>query len=153
MTTDPVAAEILETIDGDRDDVVALCLALGNMRDYPGEEREVAGAVVAWLEDAGIEAWLQHLSEHSANAVGILRGTGDRASGARLWAAPIGPRPQGMDLVDDALWVNTQDGLFELDLEIEPQIRAATGTAPRSTARSGAAEQFAEQIVEIRPEG
>ncbi len=83
MTTDPVAAEILETIDGDRDDVVALCLALGNMRDYPGEEREVAGAVVAWLEDAGIEAWLQHLSEHSANAVGILRGTGDRASGAR----------------------------------------------------------------------
>ena len=40
----------------------------------------------------------------------------DLGSGDRLWELPMGPRPQGMDLTDDALWVNTQDGLFELDL-------------------------------------
>jgi DNA-binding beta-propeller fold protein YncE len=40
----------------------------------------------------------------------------DLDSGERLWELPMGPRPQGVDLTDDALWVNTQDGLFELDL-------------------------------------
>ncbi|MDP6946749.1 MAG: hypothetical protein QF464_21545, partial [Myxococcota bacterium] len=40
----------------------------------------------------------------------------DLDSGERVWSLPIGPRPQGMDLVDDALWVNTQDGLFEVTL-------------------------------------
>ncbi len=83
MAADACAAEILKTIDRDRGDVVDLCVALGNLRDYPGEEREVADAVVAWLDEAGIEAWLQHISTDSANAVGVLRGTGDRASGAR----------------------------------------------------------------------
>ena len=40
----------------------------------------------------------------------------DLESGERLWEMGIGPRPQGADLTDDALWVNTQDGLFEIDL-------------------------------------
>ena len=40
----------------------------------------------------------------------------DLDSGDRLWELAMGPRPQGVDLTDDALWINTQDGLFELDL-------------------------------------
>ena len=83
MAADASAVEILKTIDRDREDVVGLCVTLGNLRDYPGEEREVAEAVAAWLDEAGIQAWLQRISEDSANAVGVLRGTGDRASGAR----------------------------------------------------------------------
>ena len=83
MADDPSAAEILTAIDRDRGDVVDLCVALGNLRDYPGDEREVGEAVVAWLDEAGIQAWLQQISEDSANAVGVLRGTGDRASGGR----------------------------------------------------------------------
>ncbi len=70
MAADPSAAEVLKTIDRDRGEVVDLCVALGNLRDYPGEEREVGEAVVAWLDEAGIEAWLQHISGDSANAVG-----------------------------------------------------------------------------------
>ena len=83
MAADASAVEILKTIDRDREDVVGLCVTLGNLRDYPGEEREVAEAVAAWLDEAGIQAWLVRISEDSANAVGVLRGTGDRASGAR----------------------------------------------------------------------
>lgn len=41
----------------------------------------------------------------------------DLESGERLWELAIGPRPQGADLTDDALWINTQDGLFEIDLK------------------------------------
>ena len=41
----------------------------------------------------------------------------DLEDGERLWELAIGPRPQGADLTDDALWINTQDGLFEIDLK------------------------------------
>lgn len=74
---------ILNAIDADRSDLVALCLELGNARDYPGEELEVGRAAADWLARAGIEAHLQHLSEDSVNLVGRLRGTGDRAGGGR----------------------------------------------------------------------
>lgn len=46
MAADPLVAEILKIIDGDRGKIVDLCVALGNLRDYPGEEREVGEAVV-----------------------------------------------------------------------------------------------------------
>ncbi len=83
MAADPLVAQMLKTIDGDRGEIADLCVTFGNLRDYPGEEREVGEAVVAWLDEANIEAWLQQLSEDSVNAVGILRGAGDRASGGR----------------------------------------------------------------------
>ena len=74
---------VIEIVDGDRQDLIDLCLRLGNARDYAGDEREVAEAVEAWLAEAGIETRLQRIGETSANAIGILRGTGDRSSGAR----------------------------------------------------------------------
>ncbi len=83
MAADPLVAQMLKTIDGDRGEIADLCVTFGNLRDYPGEEREVGEAVVAWLDEANIEAWLQQISEDSVNAVGILRGAGDRASGGR----------------------------------------------------------------------
>ena len=74
---------VIEIIDGERQELIDLCLRLGNARDYAGDEREVAEAVEAWLAQAGIETRLQRISETSVNAVGILRGTGDRSGGAR----------------------------------------------------------------------
>ena len=74
---------IIEVVDGERQELIDLCLRLGNARDYAGDEREVAEAVEAWLSEAGIETRLQRIDETSANAVGILRGTGDRSGGAR----------------------------------------------------------------------
>ena len=74
---------VIEIVDGQRQDLIDLCLRLGNARDYAGDEREVAEAVEAWLAEAGIETRLQRIGETSANAIGILRGTGDRSGGAR----------------------------------------------------------------------
>lgn len=74
---------IFEIVDGQRQELVDLCLRLGNARDYAGDEIEVAQAVEAWLAEARIETRLQRIDRTSANAVGILRGSGDRSTGAR----------------------------------------------------------------------
>jgi len=74
---------VLDGIESDGQALVDLCLALGNLPDYSGEERQVGEAVVAWLHDAGIEAWLQFMSAESVNAIGLVRGSGDRAGGGR----------------------------------------------------------------------
>lgn len=74
----------LAIIDGERQALVDLCLRLGNEKDYAGHERGVAQAVVQWLGEAGIEAWLQELGPTSANAVGLLRGHGTGAQGRSL---------------------------------------------------------------------
>ena len=73
---DSAIGKVLAIIDGERQALVDLCLRLGNEKDYSGHERALAQAVVAWLGDAGIEAWMQELSPTSANAVGLLRGRG-----------------------------------------------------------------------------
>ena len=83
MADEAVARRVVESIDGDRQEVVDLCLTLGNLTDYSGDERAIGEAIVDWLRGADIEAWLQHISEESVNVVGILRGSGDRASGGR----------------------------------------------------------------------
>ena len=74
---------VIEIVEGDTRDLIDLCLRLGNARDYAGEERDVGEAVASWLADAGIETRLQRISETSVNAVGMVRGTGDRAGGGR----------------------------------------------------------------------
>ena len=83
MEASAPADRVLEIVDGQRQELVDLCLALGNARDYAGDEIAVAQAVQAWLAEADIETRLQRIDGASANAVGILRGTGDRSSGAR----------------------------------------------------------------------
>lgn len=73
---DELVAQTLQAISDDRNDLVALCLDLGNTRDYPGEERPVAERAVSWMQEAGFEAYVQPISRTSANAVGRLRGSG-----------------------------------------------------------------------------
>ncbi len=67
---------VIAKIDEARQDLIDLCLRLGNQRDYGGHEIDVGRQVVQWLSDAGVEAWLQHLTDTSVNAVGLLRGLG-----------------------------------------------------------------------------
>ena len=83
MEASAPADRVIEIVDGQRRELVELCLRLGNARDYAGDEIAVAQAVDAWLAEAGIETRLQRIGEASANAVGILRGAGDRSGGAR----------------------------------------------------------------------
>ena len=44
---------IIDIVDGERQELIDLCLRLGNARDYAGDEREVAEAVAAWLSRSG----------------------------------------------------------------------------------------------------
>ena len=83
MAAADAQTRILKIIDDDESDLIDLSLRLGNARDYAGEELEVGQIVVEWLSDADIEAYLQFLSETSVNAIGVLRGSGDREGGGR----------------------------------------------------------------------
>jgi acetylornithine deacetylase/succinyl-diaminopimelate desuccinylase-like protein len=102
---------VLSAIDSDRQDLVDLCLDLGNRRDYPGHEREVGEAVARWLGEAGFSVRTQSLSDHSVNVIGTLRGTGDRAGGGR-------------SLILNA-HMDTQGAAPEGDEETERKIRGA----------------------------
>lgn len=102
------SADILERIAQDREALIDLCLTLGNLPDYAGEERAVGVAVSDWLSDGGIESWLQAMSATSVNAVGLIRGTGDRDSGGRSLILNAhmdtqGARPAGGDAAEQAL--------------------------------------------------
>lgn len=83
MLVEDAKAQVLAIIDDDEQDLRELCLRLGNARDYAGEELEVGEAVVQWLREADIETHLQFISETSVNAIGVLRGSGDREGGGR----------------------------------------------------------------------
>jgi acetylornithine deacetylase/succinyl-diaminopimelate desuccinylase-like protein len=69
--------KLLASIDSDREDLVGLCLALGNMATPHAQERPGAEYVREWLSAHGIDAWLQPITERSANVVGHLPGSGE----------------------------------------------------------------------------
>lgn len=135
---------VLDGIENDREALTGLCLALGNLPDYSGEERQVGEAVVAWLQDAGIEAWLQFMAAESVNAVGLIRGSGDRAGGGRSLILNAhmdtqGARPSGGEAAERRLrsaWI--EDGLlFGRGLANDKAQLAAQMIAMRAIARSG----------------
>ena len=137
---------VLDGIEGDREALAELCLALGNLPDYSGEERQVGEAVVAWLHEAGIEARLQFMAAESVNAIGLVRGTGDRAGGGRslILNAHIdtqGARPAGGEAAEQRLrgaWI--EDGqVFGRGLANDKAQLAAQMIAMRAIVRSGLA--------------
>ena len=72
--------DLLEQIEKDRGDLVDLCLRLGNTPSPHGKERRVGEAVIDWLNQNGINASLQFITEESVNAVGGIPGSGDGTS-------------------------------------------------------------------------
>lgn len=135
---------VLDGIEGDREALADLCLTLGNLPDYSGEERPVGEAVVAWLGEAGIEARLQFMAPESVNAIGLIRGTGDRAGGGRslILNAHIdtqGARPAGGEAAERRLrgaWIE-DDRLFGRGLANDKAQLAAQMIAMRAIVRSG----------------
>lgn len=75
-TTDGTKADAIARawsgIESAREDLVALCLELGNLESPHAAERPAAEHVRGWLARAGIETWLQPITERSANVVGYL---------------------------------------------------------------------------------
>jgi acetylornithine deacetylase/succinyl-diaminopimelate desuccinylase-like protein len=80
--TSAIAARdrLLATIDADQQDLVDLCLYLGNAPSPHGQERALAQWVAEWLTAGGIRSWLQPITEDSANVVGQIPGTADGVS-------------------------------------------------------------------------
>lgn len=80
MKKDKSYDELLELIEKDRDELVDLCLKLGNTPSPHGKERSVGELVLDWLKKNGIDAFLQLITEESVNAVGVIPGSGDGTS-------------------------------------------------------------------------
>ncbi len=60
----------------DREELVNLALALGNIDSPPGQEKEVGEFVEAWLQQEGFETKVICLTSDRPNVVGICKGTG-----------------------------------------------------------------------------
>lgn len=145
LDQEAVAGTVLNAIDAARQDLVDLCLGLANQTDYAGHELGVGQTVVAWLEQAGIEAWLQHLSDTSVNAVGILRGRGNRSGAGRSLILNAhmdtqGFAPKGGPEAERKLrgaWLD-KDLLYGQGLANDKAQLAAEMIAMRAIAKSGA---------------
>jgi len=109
MSSD-IQRQLLAAIDGDRDDLVELCLQLGNMASPHAQERPAAEFVREWLSNSGIDAWLQPITERSANVVGYLPGTGGGTSlivDAHLDTGPaLSPDATEADRRIEGAWVD-----------------------------------------------
>jgi acetylornithine deacetylase/succinyl-diaminopimelate desuccinylase-like protein len=76
----PLQGRICSYIDEHRDELVDLCLGLGNTASVHGHERPIAERIAAWLEGIGVHSWLQPITDDSANVAGLIRGAGDGQS-------------------------------------------------------------------------
>jgi len=106
---------VMKLIDEQKNDLVDLCLQLGNTPSFHAQERQLGEAVLEWLGTAGITGELQFITSESVNAVASLPGTGDGKS--LIWNAHMDTGPKlGPDATDDekkleTAWV-TGDMLF-----------------------------------------
>jgi len=106
---------VIKLIDEQKNDLVDLCLQLGNTPSFHAQERKLGEAVLEWLGTAGITGELQFITSESVNAVASLPGTGDGKS--LIWNAHMDTGPKlGPDATDDekkleTAWV-TGDMLF-----------------------------------------
>jgi acetylornithine deacetylase/succinyl-diaminopimelate desuccinylase-like protein len=91
---------IIKLIDEQKNDLVDLCLQLGNTPSFHAQERKLGEAVLEWLGRAGIKGELQFITSESVNAVASLPGTGDGKS--LIWNAHMDTGPKlGPDATDD----------------------------------------------------
>lgn len=68
------ASKVAELIETDRDELVTLALDLAGIYSPAGHERTAAEFVANWLNQAGVQSWVQPITADSANAIGLLRG-------------------------------------------------------------------------------
>jgi acetylornithine deacetylase/succinyl-diaminopimelate desuccinylase-like protein len=80
MERNSIYDQVMSQIEGDREELVKLCLDLGNTASPHGKERKVGEKVLAWLKANGIEGSLQFITEQSVNAIARIRGLGNGPS-------------------------------------------------------------------------
>ena len=92
--------KLVGIIDGHKDDLVGLCLQIGNIPSPHAHEKKLGDAVLEWLSHHDIKGYLQFITEESVNAVATIPGTG---SGKTLiWNAHMDTGPKlGPDATDD----------------------------------------------------
>lgn len=99
MKADANYRRIANAIAGQKNDLLDLCLRLGNTPSFHARERQLGEAVLQWLASAGIKGELQRITSESANAVATLRGGGGGRS--LIWNAHMdtgpGPGPEATD--------------------------------------------------------
>ena len=102
--------DLLNIIDKDREELVDLCLKLGNTPSPHGKERRVGEEVLDWLKRSGINGFLQHITEESMNAVATVPGSGDGTSlilNAHMDTGPeLGPDASEAERKIDGAWVD-----------------------------------------------
>jgi len=67
--------QLMDIIEKDREELVDLCLRLGNTPSPHGKERIVGEAVIEWLKKNGIQGHLQFITDECVNAVGVIPGS------------------------------------------------------------------------------
>jgi acetylornithine deacetylase/succinyl-diaminopimelate desuccinylase-like protein len=108
-------ARLLEIIEHDTQELVDLCLQLGNTSSPHGRELDVATKVKDWLGQNDIRSWLQPITERSANVVGLIPGVRRDIGKSLIFDAHIDTgRPVRADAPErlrriDGAW--TQDGV------------------------------------------
>ena len=100
--------DLLASIDADRQELVDLCLKLGNTPSPHGKERKVGEAVLAWLKECGIHGSLQFITDESVNAVAAIPGSGNGTSlifNAHMDTGPeLGPDATEADKKIEGAW-------------------------------------------------
>jgi len=72
--------QLMDQIEREREELVKLCLDLGNTASPHGKERIAGEKVLAWLKANGIEGSLQFITKESVNAVAKIPGYGNGPS-------------------------------------------------------------------------
>ena len=100
--------QLLDRIEKERDELVDLCLKLGNTPSYHGKERKAGELVVEWFRSCGIDCSLQFITDESVNAVATMPGTGDGTSlilNAHMDTGPeLGPDATEADRKIETAW-------------------------------------------------
>jgi acetylornithine deacetylase/succinyl-diaminopimelate desuccinylase-like protein len=132
--------KVIAIIAEQKNDLVDLCLQLGNTPSFHAQERKLGEAVLQWLSSAGIKGELQFITTESVNAVATLTGTGGGKS--LIWNAHMDTGPAlGPDATDDerkmeTAWVDG-DMLFGKGMINDKAQLCAFMIALRAIKRSG----------------
>ncbi|MGH7817944.1 MAG: M20 family metallopeptidase [Candidatus Binatia bacterium] len=100
MERNPLYDKVSNSIDNGRQELVDLCLQLGNTPSPHGKERKVGEAVLAWLKQRGIGGALQPITEECVNAIATIPGSA--AGTSLIFNAHMDTGPElGPDATDD----------------------------------------------------
>jgi acetylornithine deacetylase/succinyl-diaminopimelate desuccinylase-like protein len=101
--------KVTTLIENARQELVDLCMQLGNTPSPHGKERRVGEAVLAWLKDKGVDGYLQRITDECVNVIATMRGSGSGPS--LIFNAHMDTGPElGTDATDeqkklDTAWV------------------------------------------------